>query len=99
MTSHIAKATKGDESMECLTPNRSICRACGQDGIWCSVYTSCPLNRGNEHSMKRVCLRLKRHGRVIQMTHCFVYDGPGDGRHCVYCADVEVLQENPNQGS
>jgi hypothetical protein len=27
------------------------CRACGQDETWCSVYTGCSLNKGNEHNL------------------------------------------------
>jgi hypothetical protein len=27
------------------------CRACGQDETWCSVYTGCPLNKGNQHDL------------------------------------------------
>jgi hypothetical protein len=27
------------------------CRACGQDAIWCSVYTSCSLNKGKAHDL------------------------------------------------
>lgn len=31
---------------------KTQCRACGHDGNWCSVYTSCPLNKGKKHDMK-----------------------------------------------
>ena len=71
--------------------NRDICRACGQDGIWCSVYTSCPLNRGKEHSMRRLCIRVKKD--KPRLKHCFVYTGNGDERHCTYCGDIEINQE------
>jgi len=27
------------------------CRACGQGERWCSVYTSCSLNKGKEHDL------------------------------------------------
>jgi len=28
------------------------CRACGNSVVWCSVYTSCPLNKGKAHSFR-----------------------------------------------
>jgi hypothetical protein len=60
---------------------RKKCRACGQDGVWCSVYTSCPLNKGGEHQMETACITVK--GR--QFEHSFDYSGAGDDRHCLFC--------------
>jgi hypothetical protein len=65
--------------------DREICRACGQSGRWCSVYTGCPLNKGNAHDLKRVCIKVK--GK--QYKHQFVYSGVGDEHHCVFCGDIE----------
>lgn len=70
--------------------NRTKCRACGQDGTWCSVYTSCPLNKGGAHKMERRCITVK--GK--QLKHQFVYDGPRDGRHCIFCGDKEGTNDN-----
>src|ERR1700731_602754 len=67
------------------TMDREICKTCGQPGRWCSVYTGCPLNKGKAHDMKRVCITVK--GKLFK--HQFVYDGVGDGRHCIFCQDPE----------
>jgi len=64
---------------------RIICKACGQPGRWCSVYTSCSLNKGNAHDMKRVCITVK--GKLFK--HQFVYSGVGDERHYIFCGDLE----------
>jgi hypothetical protein len=57
------------------------CRACGGTERWCSVYTSCPLNKGGEHDMKQYCIVVKGH----QFKHQFVYNGDRPGKHCLYC--------------
>jgi hypothetical protein len=69
------------------TYNRENCKACGNDNQWCSVYTSCPLNRGGAHDMKRVCITTKKGRRPLK--HVFVFSGNGDERHCTYCGDLE----------
>jgi len=88
------RTNKDEEIMTKATESsRTICRACGQNGVWCSVYTSCPLNKGNAHDMKRVCITVK--GKLFK--HCFVYTGIGDERHCTYCWDIEVTQGSTAQ--
>ena len=57
------------------------CGYCGNDERWCSVYTGCPLNKGNEHKLRSVCITVKKK----QFKHQFVFSGIGDQRHCLFC--------------
>jgi hypothetical protein len=36
----------------CMQCEHEKCAACGQGAIWCSVYTSCPLNKGKNHDVR-----------------------------------------------
>lgn len=36
------------------TDTVKICRACGQNETWCSVYTGCSLNKGNQHNLLEI---------------------------------------------
>ena len=62
----------------------------GNDGVWCRVYTSCPLNKGKEHDMKRVCITVKKGHPPLK--HCYIYTGLGNQKRCTYCWDIEEGQ-------
>lgn len=54
------------------------------------MYTSCSLNKGGPHNLKRLCITIKGH----QLRHMVVYTGVGDERHCIHCGvDEKEIQQ------